>query len=438
LSGRKVCPVVLCSGNVDVPQVPSRVWLFHPVEPRRASGAQVKCRAPLARRGFTSSKTAVLDSGAPLLLLWRSNKTREPTPGSNPPFRVDLGYGSQNPEAGSRPARRPTEPTALPACGPLSGMPLTLEQYASYLDTRNLPWPAPPEIERPRAKPHLERLPGVRAILWNVYGTLLAVPGGELYYEHPLKFVMDVALDKTIQEFKMWGSMSRKPGQPADYLRQIYANLLDEQRTGGTEKHPEVAVDRLWEAFLKKLLQKEYRFDAGFYGSLNEFSRKVAYFFHASLQSCICYPEAATALRQAADNGLTQGLLADGQCFTAVQLQRGLQWQDASLHLDQVIDPNLRILSYELRTRKPSERLFREALQILAERGVTPEQVLHLGSRVQQDVVPARRAGMRTGLFAGDRASLQATPEQLKEPASRPDVLLTELSQVAEVVSGEW
>src|SRR5262249_45152686 len=158
---------------------------------------------------------------------------------------------------------------------------------------------------RPRARPHLVRLPGVRVVTWNVYGTLLAIPGGELYFQHPQQFVMDVALDKTIQEFKMWGSMSRKPGQPADYLRQVYTNLLDEQRTvpGGTEKHPEVAVDRLWEAFIKRLLQKDYQFDAGFYGSLNEFSRKVAYFFHASLQSAVCYPGAATTLRHVATSG---------------------------------------------------------------------------------------------------------------------------------------
>src|SRR5438132_1117692 len=95
--------------------------------------------------------------------------------------------------------------------------------------------------------------------------------GGELYLEHPNKFVMDVALDKPIQEFKMWGSMSRKPGQPADYLAQIYDKLLLEQRSlaGGSERYPEVQVDRLWEAFIKKLLQKDYAFDAGFYGSLN-------------------------------------------------------------------------------------------------------------------------------------------------------------------------
>jgi hypothetical protein len=38
-------------------------------------------------------------------------------------------------------------------------------------------------------------------------------------------------------------------------------------------------------------------------------------------------------------------------------------------------------------------------------------------------------------LFAGDKASLQATREQLKESATRPDVLLTELSQIAEIVT---
>ena len=54
--------------------------------------------------------------------------------------------------------------------------------------------------------------------------------------------------------------------------------------------------------------------------------------------------------------------------------------------------------------------------------------------RIVHDVVPARRLGMKTALFAGDKQSLQATPEQLKEPASRPDVLLTELSQIADVI----
>src|SRR5262249_52276970 len=129
-------------------------------------------------------------------------------------------------------------------------MPLTLEQYISYLDTRDIAWPTPPEIKRPKAKPHLIRLPSIRAVTWNVYGTLIAISGGHLLFEHPQSMVMDIALDKTIQEFKMWGSMTRKPGQPADYLREIYDDLLTQQRlSSGGEKYPEVVAERIWEAF---------------------------------------------------------------------------------------------------------------------------------------------------------------------------------------------
>src|SRR5262249_41658203 len=265
-------------------------------------------------------------------------------------------------------------------------MPLTLPQYATYLDTRDLTWPAPPEVEQVKAKPHLKRLPGIRVVTWSVYGTLLAIPGGELYLEHPNKFVMDVALDKTIQEFKMWGSMPRKPGQPADYLAQIYGNLLLEQRAeSASERHPELPVDRLWEAFIKKLLQKDYTFDAGFYGSLNEFSRKVAYFFHASLQATACYADAAWALRHVKEASLLQGLVTDAQFFTVLQLERGLSKQAPDARLEGLIDPELRSYSYEVKARKPSERLFRHMLSLLSPHGISADEVLHIGSRITHD-----------------------------------------------------
>jgi hypothetical protein len=314
-------------------------------------------------------------------------------------------------------------------------MPLTLEQYAAYLDNRGATWPAPPEVDRPKVKPHLTRLPQLRAVTWNVYGTLLAVSGGDLVFQHANDFIMTVALDKTVQEFKMWASMSRKPGQPADYMKLIYDQALDEQRVAPPgERSPEIVADRVWESIIKKLFQKDYKFDANFYGSLNEYSRKVAFFFHASLQGTCCYPGAAAALHAVARAGLAQGFLADGQSFTAVQLQRGLAAQEPRIDLDEAVPSDLRTFSFEVRGRKPSERLFRHSLQQLAKRGISPDQVLHVGSRVTQDVIPARRLGMKTALFAGDRASLQATAEQLKEGIGRPDVLLSELSQITEVV----
>ncbi|MFO0877642.1 MAG: HAD family hydrolase [Gemmataceae bacterium] len=316
-------------------------------------------------------------------------------------------------------------------------MPLTLEQYATYLDSRHdLPWPAAPTPAPVKARPHLTRLPQVRCVLWNVYGTLLAIPQGELLFEHPQAFIMNNALEKTIQEFKMWGSMSRKPGQPADYMLSQYRQILTEQSSvpGGGERHPETQAERIWETILKRLMQKDYKFDASFFGSLNELSRKVAYFFHASLQGTTCYPGAAQALRHVQASGLSQGLLGDGQCFTTVQLQRGLLNQDPEAHLSDLLTEGLSVLSHELRGKKPSERLYRRAVELLQSQGLSPGEVLHVGSRITHDIIPARRLGMHTALFTGDRASLQATPEQLKEAASRPDILLTELEQLVEVV----
>lgn len=315
-------------------------------------------------------------------------------------------------------------------------MPLTLDQYADYLETRDLTWPAAPEVHPVKARPHVVPLPGLRAVTWNVYGPLLRIFGGDLLLVHPNKFVMEVALEKTVQEFKMWGSMSRKPGQPSEYLAQLYEKALDEQRLAPSpgEKHPEILAEKVWENILKKLFQKDYKFDAGFYGSLNEYSRKVAYFFHASLQGTAAQENAARAVDHIRGCGLIQGLIADGQCFTTVQLRRALAEQGETSPLETLFPPAFQALSFEHRGRKPSERLFRHVLAKLEEKGIAAEEVLHVGTRLIQDLAPAKKFGMKTALYAGDRDALQASTEQLRDAHLRPDLLLTDLKQLADVV----
>ena len=74
-------------------------------------------------------------------------------------------------------------------------------------------------------------------------------------------------------------------------------------------------------------------------------------------------------------------------------------------------------------------------LQAAASHGLAAENILHVGSRIAEDLAPAKKLGMRTGLFAGDKESLRASREQLKDPATRPDILLTDFEQIREVVS---
>ncbi|MBX9585263.1 MAG: HAD hydrolase-like protein [Gemmataceae bacterium] len=314
-------------------------------------------------------------------------------------------------------------------------MPLSLEEYVEKLDGRtDLPWPAAPKVDPPKAKPHLEPLP-VRGVLWTVYGTLVAVPGGELAWEAKHDFVTDAAVDKTIKEFKMWQSMSRKPGKPSEYMRELMNKALTQLKMAGSggEKHPEVRAELIWDDIVKKLQQKEYQYDAGTYGPPAEYVKKIAYFYHASIQGAGAYPGAAEVTRMLWGGGKPQGLLADGQSFTPGQLQRCFRKQDPDFDAAAVFPPPLRLISAEFKARKPSDTLFQAAVRAMAAKGLRPSQVLHVGSSLDRDIAPAKKHGFRTALFAGDKGSLAATPDGLKDPATRPDVLLTELTQVLDV-----
>ena len=315
-------------------------------------------------------------------------------------------------------------------------MSLTLDQYADYLDTRGLIWPAAPEMQRPKAKPAFKRLKGIQVVTWNLYGTLLHLSGGELLFEHPNKFAMEVALEKTVQEFKMWGSMTRKPGQPSEYMGKLYAQELANLRLAPSpgEKFPEIQAEKIWDNLLKKLLQKEYKWDGALLGAREEYSRKIAYFFHACLQGTGAGPGAAEGLEHVRGCGVKQGLIADAQCFTLAQLRRGLLQQGNTRSLDEFFPGSLRALSCDLRGRKPSERLFRHVLDQLQKQGIVPHQVMHIGSRITQDLAPAKKLGMRTALFAGDLESLSASSDQLKDPETKPNILITDLAQLKDVI----
>src|SRR6476619_4783838 len=108
---------------------------------------------------------------------------------------------------------------------------------------------------------------------------------------------MAAALDNLRKQMKLWSSVSGKPGPPSMHLREAYTKTLTTLRMTGSggEKFPEVAVERAWEDVVKKL--RDYTFDVPTYGSLNEFSKKIAYFFHASIQGTGAYSGAAETLR---------------------------------------------------------------------------------------------------------------------------------------------
>lgn len=313
-------------------------------------------------------------------------------------------------------------------------MPKTLMEYAEWLAQRDdLIWPvAPPRVPR-KAIPSIKPLPGIKAVAWNIYGTLLRITDGDLLLLSDQQIRMQVALEKTIQEFNMWQSMTRKSGAPWEYLFAQYKDVLEEMQLTVPAKKGDVgqvSSTKLWRKLISRLEQKDYQYDVDFYGDADEYAEKVAFFFHSCLQGVAEMDKAALVVKAVAEAGIVQGLLSDGQSFTLTQLLRAFQASTKLPPVGRLFAAGCVVLSFDVGVRKPSRTLFSTAAEGFAQHGLEPSEVLYVSSRWPDDLTVAKQTGFRTALFAGDKNSLRASAEELLTSDLRPDRLLTELTQV--------
>ena len=117
-----------------------------------------------------------------------------------------------------------------------------------------------------------------------------------------------------------------------------------------------------------------------------------------------------------------------------MQLFRALVEQGAISRPDALFTPSLNTFSYVEEVRKPSKTLFLRAVDRFVKIGIEPEQILFVSSRVRDDLAVAKSLGMRTALYAAEKLGLQASSEEMKDIATKPDRLITNLDQVRELL----
>lgn len=313
----------------------------------------------------------------------------------------------------------------------------TLLEYATWLDGRNLLWGKAPALVPKTATPSLAPLAGIKAVTWELYGPLLHIAEGKLHQMHPQQLRMKIALEKTMEEFNMWNSMYRTKEKGWEYLLRQYTKVLEEMQLTGTVEignFPATDSAKLWRKLIAQLEQKKYTFDENFYGDVDEFSEKVAYFFHRALQGVEAIPNALEVLQTIGKSGFVQGLLSCAQPFSIVQLLQGLAAQGTLPPLPELFSTDCLTLTFREGIRKPSPELYQRALQRFSQQGIEPHEVLHIGTNIQDDLAIARQSGMKTALFAGNKLSLNVTTENLKDPKTKPDRLITKLPQLFDVL----
>jgi FMN phosphatase YigB (HAD superfamily) len=210
-----------------------------------------------------------------------------------------------------------------------------------------------------------------RAIIFDIYGTLLAAPAGGVQPDA----AADACLRKIISRFGYQAPESPSSSLHAAVLRHHAASVTP---------YPEVDLRSLWREVLKL--------------PPDEDTTALVIETEAAWHPAHLMPGAAEKLRSFADAGIPLGIISNAQCSTLPSLG----------NLSDIFADDLIILSYLHGIAKPSPILFDLLMERLARRGIAARETLYIGNDPLHDIEPATAHGFASALFTGHPDSLRA------------------------------
>ena len=260
--------------------------------------------------------------------------------------------------------------------------------------------------------PRTARLDGIRAVLFDVYGTLLISASGDI------DAVPESRADAFIAALGALDLASPVDGQAgADRLLGHVRAEHGRLRARGIGC-PEIDIREIWRSLAGEL---------GL-GLAPEDLERLAVEFEVRVNPVWPMPGARACIDALRDRGLVLGIVSNAQFYTDDALEALLGARAAALGFE----PELTLWSYRLGAAKPGPELYSAARRALERRGLEPHEALYVGNDMRNDIAPARAAGMRTALFAGDARSLRLREEDPQLAAVDPNLVLIDLPAILE------
>ncbi len=247
---------------------------------------------------------------------------------------------------------------------------------ASFHFLLSAPGPAPVKVK-------------FRAVVFDIYGTLLIAPSGGVK--------PDLLADPVLRD------ILREAGHepPASPSTGLHSAILRHHTTAGVP-YPEIDLRVLWREILSLAPDSE----------ITPLVIELETAWHPARPM----PGAAQIIQRLARSGISLGLLSNAQCDTLPSLG----------DISDLFAPELTLLSYQHAIAKPAPELFQLMADRLGGRGIFPEETLYIGNDPQHDIVPAAAAGFKTALFTGH-------PDSLRPGDCQPDHTFQRWSELSEL-----
>jgi len=258
----------------------------------------------------------------------------------------------------------------------------------------------------------MENLGDVKAVVFDVYGTLINYwrPGFDDAGQRSR--ILIEALRRVADRFGLTAFLAdMDPGaEPEKTLYDLYHGCIALCRPNAAKKgagFPETKVEDVWEVILLMLERRGFDAEKVFPGVDGEIARYLAYAYNFFSLGRELYPGVVDALAALKKKNIVLGIVSTAQFYTPIDLTLLIRDQSRGVYDDfnELFEPDLTFFSCECSGARQGETMFRPLCRALLERRIIPEQTIFAGNDLVKDIGPAAEAGMRTAMFTGDRHS---------------------------------
>jgi putative hydrolase of the HAD superfamily len=250
----------------------------------------------------------------------------------------------------------------------------------------------------------------IEVILFDLYGTLFISRSGDIGMAKK-KSPQTEKLEKLLQKFGI-----KKDSQSV--LNRFYAAIENQHellKKKGVD-FPEVEIDQIW----MRVLENDDL----------ESIRAFAVTFELIANPAYPMPNLETMLSVCQDSNVVMGIISNAQFYTPYLFN----WFLGSTPEDLGFHPDLILYSYKFGYAKPSTFMFQVAAERLKDMDISVRSALYIGNDMLNDIYPAKKAGFKTGLFAGDARSLRLRKNDPKCKDLCVDLVITDLIQLLDYI----
>lgn len=273
------------------------------------------------------------------------------------------------------------------------------------------------------AQPRLTRLQGIKAVVFDVYGTLFSSGAGDI------SLAGEVSNSQIIQDTLAANGIffEQDEGIPSldTRLHELIRAHQDKRRNEGVE-FPEVEIRSVWKDFLDGLVS-----DFNLSQSERPDIDKLVVDYERRVNPIRIMPDLRELIDFLNRKKLVTSIISNAQFYTPLLFEAYFGKSLKELGFCEACS----VWSYKLLEGKPSKELYKRAAALLLEhQGITPDQVLYVGNDMRNDIWPAKAIGFNTALFSGDQLSLRRRADDPDCQGVLPTIEIIRLMQIAECV----